>query len=152
MNTWLELGGALYVEWLAIEKSVARVRFEEMDSGGDGESSASEAELSGIVNNWSEEEEGEMSGDETRRMVTQQNRKGKKSGGFQSMGTHTHTHTISQNMQLYRAPLIAMTPCNSLCRAESSCIHWYNAQGVQSSNTYSKEGMSAVESKYGTGL
>lgn len=68
-----------------MEKSVARVRFGELDSGGDGESSASEAELSGNVHEWSEEE-GEMSGDETRRMVTQQNRKGKKSGGFQSMG------------------------------------------------------------------
>ena len=68
-----------------MEKSVARVRFGELDSSGDGESSAPEAELSGNVHEWSEEE-GEMSGDETRRMVTQQNRKGKKSGGFQSMG------------------------------------------------------------------
>ena len=76
-----------------MEKSIARVRFEELDSGSDGESSASEAELSGNVNDWNEEE-GELSGDETRRMITQQNRKGKKSGGFQSMGTHTHSHTI----------------------------------------------------------
>lgn len=68
-----------------MEKSVARVRFGELDSGSDGESSASEVELSDNVHEWSEEE-GEMSGDETRRMVTQQNRKGKKSGGFQSMG------------------------------------------------------------------
>lgn len=128
---------------------MARVRFEEMDSRGDGESSASETELNGTVNDWSEEE-GEISGDETRRMVTQQNRKGKKSGGFQSMGIHAHT--IPQNMLLYRSPLIAMAACNSLCRAESSCFHWYNAQGVQSSNAYSKKGMSAVESKHGTGL
>ena len=70
-----------------MERSVARVRFEELDSGGDGESSASEAELGSNVTNWSEEED-EMSGDETRRMLTQQNRKGKKSGGFQSMGVY----------------------------------------------------------------
>lgn len=91
IHTWSQLNGVLYLEHLAMEKSVARVRFEELDSGGDGESSASEAELSGNVNEWSEEEEGEMSGDETRRMVSQQNRKGKKSGGFQSMGMHTYS-------------------------------------------------------------
>ena len=68
---------------------MARVRFEELDNGDDGENSASEAELSGNVNDWSDDGEGEMSGDETRRMVTQQNRKGKKSGGFQSMGMHS---------------------------------------------------------------
>lgn len=119
-----------------MEKSIARVRFEELDSGCDGESSASEAELSGNVNDWSEEE-GEMSGDETRRMVTQQNRKGKKSGGFQSMG-----------MQLYRASLIAVTCYNYyLRRSESSCIHWYNAQRVQSSNTYSKKGVRVCQMK-----
>ena len=122
-----------------MEKSIARVRFEELDSGGDGESSASEAELSGIVNDWSKEE-GELSGDETRRMVTQQNRKGKKSGGFQSMGTHTHSHSIYT--QALWGLITAMTACNYLCRAESSCIHWCNAQRVQSSNTYSKKGMS----------
>ena len=68
-----------------MERLVARVRFEELDNGGHGESSASEDELGGNTMNWSEEGEG-MSGDETRRMLTQQNRKGKKSGGFQSMG------------------------------------------------------------------
>lgn len=81
---------------------MARVRFEELDSGGDGESSASEAEMSGNVNDCSEgedEEEGEMSGDETRRMVTQQNRKGKKSGGFQSMGIHLHYTTERAALQ-----------------------------------------------------
>lgn len=68
-----------------MEKSVAKVRFEGLDNG-DGESSASEAELSGREDAWSEDEEG--SGDETRRMIAQQNRKGKKSGGFQSMGIY----------------------------------------------------------------
>ena len=62
---------------------MARVRFEELDDR-HGESSASEAEMGGKVEDWSEEEE--ESGDETRRMVAQQNRKGKKSGGFQAMG------------------------------------------------------------------
>ena len=82
-----------------MEKSVARVRFGELDSGGDGESSASEAELSGNIHECSEEE-GEMSGDETRRMVTQQNRKGKKSGGFQSMGIYTF-NTYTEYAALY---------------------------------------------------
>ena len=65
---------------------MARVSFEELDGCG-GESSASETEQDRGADVYSEEdEEGEMSGDETRRMVAQQNRKGKKSGGFQSMG------------------------------------------------------------------
>ena len=58
-----------------MEKALAKVRFGDLDAGGDGETSASEFEDSG-----SEEER------ETRHMVTQRNRKGKKSGGFQSMG------------------------------------------------------------------
>lgn len=65
---------------------MARVSFEDLD-GDYGESSASEAERDGGAEVYSDgEEEAEMSGDETRRMVAQQNRKGKKSGGFQSMG------------------------------------------------------------------
>ena len=70
-----------------MEKSVARVSFEDLD-GGDAESSTSEAEQDRSTHAYSDEEDedAEMSGDETRRMVAQQNRKGKKSGGFQSMG------------------------------------------------------------------
>lgn len=48
--------------------------------------------------------------------------------------------------------MIAITGYNSLCRSESSCVQWYNAQGVQSSNTYSEKGMSAVENKHRRGL
>ncbi len=57
-----------------MEKAVARVKFEGLD-GGD-ETSASEVESSE-----SEEEEREV-----RELVMKHNRKGKKSGGFQSMG------------------------------------------------------------------
>lgn len=66
-----------------MEKSVARVRFEDLDDC-NGESSASEAEPGrGVEENSSGEEESDQ---ETRKMVARQNRKGKKSGGFQSMG------------------------------------------------------------------
>lgn len=67
-----------------MEKAVARVRFEDVYDGGE-ESSTSEAELSKRTDVSSDEEE--ESRDETRKTIAQQNRKGKKSGGFQSMGT-----------------------------------------------------------------
>ena len=56
---------------------MARVKFTGIGAGGGDEDSASEPERSG-------DEEEEVR--ETRRLVAQQNRKGKKSGGFQSMG------------------------------------------------------------------
>ncbi len=62
------------LESVRMEKAVARVRFEGLDD--EGETSASEAGSSG-----GEEETGEA-----RELVMRQNRKGKKSGGFQSMG------------------------------------------------------------------
>ena len=59
-----------------MERAVAKVTFEGIEAGGD--TSASETEAGG--SSGSEEER------ETRLMVTRQNKKGKKSGGFQSMG------------------------------------------------------------------
>ena len=111
---------------------MARVRFEVVDDGCE-ESSASEAELSGRADVSSDEEE--ESSDETRKMVAQQNRKGKKSGGFQSMGTPRATFTSNT---------IFVDPCLtglSLTRSESCCVHWCDAQGVQSSNSDSKKGV-----------
>ena len=58
-----------------MEKALARIKFEGLDSRE--ETSASDLEGYG-----SEEEEERQ----TRQLVVQQNRKGKKSGGFQSMG------------------------------------------------------------------
>lgn len=65
-----------------MENAVARVRFEDF-GGADGESSASETELCAGASDCSDEEDEE---DATRKMVARQNRKGKRSGGFQSMG------------------------------------------------------------------
>ena len=90
IDTWHTFD-ALHLEYpLIMEKAVARVRFENVDDGGE-ESSASEAELSERADVSSDEEE--ESRDEARKMVAQQNRKGKKSGGFQSMGTPRATFT-----------------------------------------------------------
>lgn len=110
---------------------MARVRFEDVDDGGE-EGSASESELSGRADVSNDEEE--ESGDETRKMVAQQNRKGKKSGGFQSMGTSYAKFT---NNAIFVDPyLIGL----SLIRSESCCVHWCDAQGVQSSYSDSKKG------------
>ena len=60
-----------------MEKALAKVRFEGLSGGV--ETSESEGELGGGGSSSDEVEE-------TRVLVARQNRKGKKSGGFQSMG------------------------------------------------------------------
>ena len=62
-----------------MENAVARVRFEGVE---DEEEGAREGELSD-----GDEQEWKLA----RQLVAQQNRKGKKSGGFQSMGEETST-------------------------------------------------------------
>lgn len=64
--------------YIAMERALARVKFTGLGTGADDEDAVSEPERSG-----GEEEEEER---ETRKLVAQQNRKGRKSGGFQSMG------------------------------------------------------------------
>ena len=115
-----------------MEKSVARIRFE-LDEGGE-ESSSSEAELSGRVDASSDDEEVE-SGDETRKMVAQQNRKGKKSGGFQSMGTPNTVYC-----KVYAIFVHHNCVDITSSRSESPCVHWDYAQGISSSNSNPKEG------------
>ena len=61
--------------YAGMEKALTKIKFEDLDSRE--ETSASDLEGYG-----SEEEEERQ----TRQLVVQQNRKGKKSGGFQSMG------------------------------------------------------------------
>lgn len=61
---------------VGMESALARVKFTGISAGGGDEDAVSELE-------GSEEEEEER---ETRKLVAQQNRKGRKSGGFQSMG------------------------------------------------------------------
>lgn len=64
-----------------MEKALARVRFE-----GLGEEDGEGTSASEMGSNGEDSEEEEEERREARLLVTQQNRKGKKSGGFQSMG------------------------------------------------------------------
>ena len=115
-----------------MEKSVAKVRFEGLDNG-DGESSASEAELSGREDAWSEDEEG--SGDETRRMIAQQNRKGKNLEDFNQWVYIGLMASLACALKQF-----SNTFATFIARSESSCVHWNNAEGVQSPDSYSEEG------------
>lgn len=114
-----------------MEKALAKVKFEGLDAGGD--TSASEFEEEG--NSGSEEER------ETRLLVTKQNRKGKKSGGFQSMGALA----IFWNswVEVEREDILINAHHCVSCRIESCCFQGHHEKRVPSANTYPEEGRSS---------